>query len=96
MKLKILNFFIACILHNADYLYICGIKFLNTSDMKSFGIEFNGHYVVVPDGCNVVFSNVDKRPCLRKFYRLAEDFSNYVEFWYQYSDGNCILLDYLN
>lgn len=64
--------------------------------MKTFGIENDDHYLVVLDGNRLVYSNVNKKPCLRKCLSLSKKSSNYVELWYQSVDGSCRLVNFWN
>lgn len=64
--------------------------------MKSFSIsDCIDHYVVMVHGNELVYSNSNKKPALRKF-NLYKRKSVYVELFYCNSSGNLTLLDYAN
>lgn len=62
--------------------------------MENFGIEFNGKYLVVLNGCVVKKSFFSRKPALRWCLRYSVNRSNLVELWFQFSDGSTRLLDY--
>lgn len=79
------------------FIFVSGnsIKELNLRVMenRNFGSEFDNKYLVVINGNEVVFSHSDKKPALRSF-RARSRSSSYVELWYQFDCGRCVLMDY--